>query len=132
MIEIAPWIFEFHSIRAQQVLRAPLCYAIDPTVDLSDARCFKSADGLAGFAIKPDGELVNMHSFAKGRGTALIEAAIARGARRLNVFAGPVADRYLACGFREIERYTFSDALAPPGWIAFWWGRPDVIVMELA
>jgi hypothetical protein len=101
--------------------------------DVADYRrmaCFLTADGLSGFAVQRDGTLTNLFSLAKGRGSWLVEAAIARGADRLDCFDGYLAALYRAHGFEVVETYTFDPAYAPAGWDVERDGRPDVLVMQ--
>lgn len=131
--EIDPALFRFHVIRAAQTLRAPLRFSID-LLDLATyaaARCFYDENAMAGFAVTEAGRLVSVFSRAKGQGDALTRAAIAAGARTLDVFDTPVADLYRRHGFREVARYPFDPALADSRWIVEHYGAPDVIEMEL-
>lgn len=76
--------------------------------------------GHAGYAIRPDGELVYVFSTVKGHGDAIVESAIANGATHLDRFDGYLPTLYRRNGF---HRVTSLDNWTP--------GEPDVIFMAL-
>lgn len=124
----------FHYVNfARHSLRTPLGFSLARyTVDdYSRMRCFLELGGDSGFAIKGD-ELVNLYSFSKGRGDALVRQAITEGARKLDCYDGYLAEVYKRNGFVETGRNAWDWQYAPDGWDASRWGTPDVVYMELA
>lgn len=97
--------------------------------DYTEMRCFLSEDSRSGFVVKDSGELVNVFSLVKGRGDALVRAAIAEGATSLDCYDGHLPRLYGRNGFVETGRVAWDDAYAPEGWT---FGRPDVVFMALA
>jgi hypothetical protein len=90
-------------------------------LDLTGAACFLSRDGLSGFVVKADGELVSVFSLVGRRGDAIVEAAIANGASHLDCFDGYLPTFYARHGFIVTAR------------VANWTeGGPDVVFMALA
>ena len=93
-------------------------------VDMHGTRCFLSyVDGQAacGYGIKDTGELCYVHALIRGCGDALVQDALANGAKRLDCFAGYLVNLYARHGFVEVGRvpnYTI--------------GGPDVVYMEVA
>lgn len=83
-------------------------------------RCFLVSGGMGGFIVKADGELIAVFSLVKGRGRALIQAAIMQGATHLDCFDGFLVDFYKSHGFAEVDR---ADNWTP--------GAPDVVWMRL-
>ena len=102
-----------------------------PTEKYRDMKLFVSDDGLSGFAIKPDGDLVSVFSApGLGRAEALLDVAIARGARKLDAFdeGGFLPGLYASKGFVEVRREPWNPAYKPEVWRG---GEPDVVFMEL-
>lgn len=81
--------------------------------DYTDARCFLAADGCAGFAILPDGELVSVWSTVKGRGDAIVATAVAQGATHLDCFVGHLTRLYARHGFHVIRTVPNWDGTGP-------------------
>lgn len=79
-----------------------------------------SDDGLSGYAVQPDGELVGVFSLVRGRGDELVTDAIANGATHLDCFDGYLVDFYRRHGFGVHRR----EANWNPG-------GPDVVYMYL-
>lgn len=102
-----------------------------PTEEYGPMGRYLSDDGLSGFAIKPDGDLVSVFSApGLGRGGALVDAAVARGARKLDAFDedGFLPQLYGSRGFVEVKREPWDPAQKPDNWRG---GEPDVVYMEL-
>lgn len=102
-----------------------------PTEEYGPMRRYLSDDGLSGFAIKPDGDLVSVFSApGLGRGGALVDAAVARGARKLDAFDedGFLPRLYGSRGFVEVKREPWDPERKPDNWRG---GEPDVVYMEL-
>lgn len=85
-------------------------------------KTFLSPDGKSGFAIKPDGELVNVFSTEKGRGKGLVEDAVKQGASKLDAFNinEKLPELYKKGGFETYK--------TEKNWIP---GGPDVNYMAL-
>jgi hypothetical protein len=88
-------------------------------VDYSAHECYATADGTAGFAVSPDGDLQSVFNYGTGgRGDALVTAAIGAGARTLDCFDGFLPAFYARHGFRVVRREA--------NWTV---GGPDVVYM---
>lgn len=72
----------------------------------------------AGYAVRPDGELVYVFSTARGMGATIVADAIAHGATHLDCFDGYLVTLYTANGFHRVTSL--------PNWTA---GGPDVVYM---
>ena len=97
-------------------------------------RAFLSEDGMVGFAVAPDGEIVNVFKqpgAPPGAGVTAILSAIENGGWWTNNYDGFLKDYYSQFGFTERERLTWDDQYAPDDWDYKANGRPDVIEMEL-
>lgn len=77
------------------------------------ARCYMSTDGLSGFAILADGELTNVWSLERGRGDAIVAAAVRRGATHLDCFAGHLSTLYARHGFVTYRSESNWDGVGP-------------------
>lgn len=95
-------------------------------------RLFQNSDGSAGFAIKPDGDLVSVYSNGGGVLPDLVAVAVALGATKLDCFDGRLVELYSALGFREVGRVQWDDQYQPEGWDKALLGTPDVVYMEYA
>ena len=86
-------------------------------------RVYLHDNGNAGYAIKPNGELVSVfnNSSTKGLGSQIVKHAIGNGATHLDCFDGFLVELYSKHGFTEVDR--------EPNWTA---GEPDVVWMELS
>ena len=60
---------------------------------------YLSIDGLSGYSIKKDGEIVSLFSTVKRRGNKLINDAIKNGGNKLNCFEGYLTNFYKKAGF---------------------------------
>ena len=88
-------------------------------VDYSLHRCYLTADGLAGYALSPRGDLQSVFNIGQGGiGDDLISHAVAQGARTLDCFDG-----YLP---RFYARHGFTEACREANWTP---GEPDVVFM---
>lgn len=100
-----------------------------PNDEYSKMSTYLSRDGLTGYAIKPDGDLVSVFNVgARGRGTSAVRSAVQRGATHLDAFdeSGRLPDLYSKFGFRETGRDPWNPDYAPEGWRG---GTPDVVYM---
>jgi hypothetical protein len=103
----------------------------------SRCRLFLSEDRKSGFVIKNGDDLVSVFS-TRGfnSGDAIVECAIAAGARRLDCFNTILPGFYAKHGFRPVARLKFNREYAPYDWDfdyfarkKFNGGEPDVIFM---
>lgn len=109
-----------------------------PAEDYQGLRLFLTEGGKAGFALKPDGDIVSVFS-AKGTGAgrAVMETAIAAGGRKLDCFHTILPEFYSAHGFRGTSRLLWNDEIAKenmPNWdksamARYNNGEPDVVFM---
>lgn len=86
--------------------------------ELSKMHLFKVRDYNAGFAIKPDGDIVAVHNNTGvgGIGGELIKAAKRNGGVKLDHFDGFLTGFYERFGFKMISHEPFNDDYAPQGW----------------
>ncbi len=101
--------------------------------ELGGFKLFLSQDKLVGFAIKPDGDLINIFnaSAVKGAGEEAVVQAIVHGATKLDAMDVPFLRYYYEdAGFRVMNRDTWNEAYAPKDWDYEKFGRPDIIYME--
>ena len=83
----------------------------------SQCRIFLSTDRKCGFVIKNGDDLVSVFSgHEHNSGDAIVEAAIAAGARRLDCFNTILPAFYAAHGFRPVARLKFNRDYAPYDW----------------
>lgn len=84
-------------------------------------KTFLSEDGLSGFAIKTDGDIISVFNIAeeKGRGSKLLKKAVSEGGTKLDFFDGKLRDIYTENGFVVTKR----EANWTPG-------REDVVYAE--
>lgn len=87
----------------------------------------------AGYAIKPDGDLVNVFNAtgekSTGIGDALIQDAIRNGAKKLDCYDGFLVKLYRKHGFIEVGRDKWNEEYRPEGWLDSD-RTPDVVYME--
>ena len=99
------------------------------------ARIFMAEDGLSGYAIKDNGELVTVFSVERGRGDDLVFSSIANGATKLDCYEDPkshhLTDLYREGGFKETERLPWDDQYMPADWDKVRFDNPDVVFMSL-
>ena len=102
--------------------------------DYQGMRTYLSADGLSGYAVKSDGDLVSVFNVGqKGMGEdAVFDAIINSGAKKLDAFdqGGYLPGKYAKFGFKEVERLTWDPQYAPVNWKPEY-GTPDVVLMEI-
>jgi hypothetical protein len=87
----------------------------------------------AGYAIKPDGDLINVFNATgekkTGIGDLLIRDAIKNGAKKLDCYNGFLVDFYTRHGFVEVGRDKWNEEYRPEGWLDSD-KTPDIIYME--
>lgn len=100
-----------------------------------DMRLFQTEDGLSGFALKPDGDIVSVYSGGGNNVLAIIQMAVDAGGTKLDCFDTILPSLYRAAGFRETERFPWDDQFAPPDWdkavfAKYNNGEPDLVMMQ--
>lgn len=97
-------------------------------------RTFLSADGLTGYAIKENGDLVSVFNVGRkgAGGEAVIDAVWNRGATMLDAYDmdGYLPELYGRLGFEEYDRWQWDPQFAPDNWKPEY-GEPDVVFMRL-
>lgn len=125
---------EPHEFGAQVELKTP--------EDLSGFKLYQTNSD-AGFALKPDGDVVAVYSGAnepRGGIYSVLQAAIQTGGRKLDAFDTMLPDIYETVGFRPVALVKWNDTYAPkPPYAAKAWdkntfaqfnnGEPDVVLM---
>ena len=106
--------------------------------DYGPTQMYLSPDSKAGFAVKPDGDLVSVFSTGRGRLPAIMSAADRAGAGMLDAFdirqAGSkqgLPAMYGQYGWKETGRMPWDPQYAPPDWRPEL-GTPDVVFMRKA
>lgn len=86
--------------------------------EMAEWKTWMTEDGAAGYAIKPDGELVNVFRVSErsGAGAQAVIDAIQNGATNLDCFDGHLVRYYKQFGFIENSREPWYDQNAPKGW----------------
>jgi len=88
--------------------------------DFEDARIFMTEDRTAGFAIKPDGNMVGLFNSTagphKGMASAFLQLAIEQGGKKYDAFDTALPRLYGPSGMRVVARIPWDDAEAPAGW----------------
>ena len=107
-----------------------------PRDEYQGMRLFLTDDGSAGYALKPDGDIVSAFSDGthKGIGPHLIFHAIEEGGTKLDAFDTVLPELYSSMGFQEAARLRWNPRQAPPDWnpepfMRFNQGQPDVSFM---
>jgi hypothetical protein len=98
---------------------------------------YVTPDDKAGFALKPDGDIVSAFSSkssAKRAGDSILALAVQQGGKKLDAFDTVLPAIYSDNGFRAVARLKWNDEFAPPDWDyktfgKFNGGRPDVVFM---
>lgn len=102
--------------------------------EYADMKLFLADDGLSGFAIKSDGDIVSVfnspESPRRGELGRMIPLALKNGGKKLDAFDGFLTSAYEKYGFVETGRDKWKDKFAPEGWDYEAFGRPDVVYME--
>ena len=110
--------------------------------ELSKYKLYQTDDD-AGFALKPDGDVVAVYSGASEPRNGLfsvLQAAIDQGGRKLDAFNTMLPKVYQTVGFKPVARVKWNDEFAPkPPFAAKAWdketykefnnGEPDIVLM---
>jgi hypothetical protein len=86
--------------------------------DYGKMTTYKVSGYNAGFAIKPDGDIVSLYnnSGSSGIGGELLKAAVKHGGNKMDHFDGFLTGLYSKNGFVEVSREQWNDEYAPKGW----------------
>jgi hypothetical protein len=88
--------------------------------------------GKAGYAIKPDGDVVSVFSAPGAHlGDDIVEDAIRNGADRCDCIGTFLRDLYGRHGFKVFKTEPWNDRYRPKNWDEAKFGTPDVYHMEL-
>lgn len=103
-----------------------------PPEDLEDHQLFMSADGGAGAAVSPEGDIQNVynHTGPDGAGEAALVKAIEEGGRTLDCYDGFLPGLYKQHGFVETARQEFNPEYAPDALEYDESDPPDVVFMH--
>lgn len=106
-----------------------------------EMRLFATADGTAGFGIKPNGDIVSVYIYGnsphRGSTVSMLSQAVEMGGDRLDAYDTILPEIYARAGFRPISRVRWDDGEAPDGWDKPLYskygpggnGEPDVVAM---
>lgn len=104
--------------------------------EYANMRLFTTKDGLAGIALKPDGEIVSLYSHGEGKNRAmqLMQVAINEGGLRCDCFNTILPIAYSKMRFKPIARTKWNNEYAPQDWDKetynkYQEGEPDVVFM---
>ncbi len=109
-----------------------------PIEEYKNMRLFVSDDGLSGFALKDDGDIVSVFSLVKKDKIfrAMMELSIQEGGNKLDCFDTFLPKAYKAHGFKEVRRENWNEEYKPADWDKEYYkiynnGEPDVVYMKL-
>jgi DNA polymerase III epsilon subunit-like protein len=106
--------------------------------EYQNMRLFATADGTAGIALKPNGDIVSafVHGDSPHRGAiySMISQMVELGGDRLDAYDTVLPEIYAKVGFRPVARARWVDGAADPAWDKetykkFNNGEPDVVAM---
>ncbi|MDB9876192.1 hypothetical protein OAC75_01280 [Pseudomonadales bacterium] len=141
LIEIAPdadgaKYFSDQITSAKKANKFGASVYVYPQKKYKDMRLFITDDGSAGYALKPNGDVVSAFSSGTHKGVAqnILLHAVEQGGVKLDAFDTVLPDLYSTMGFRESGRIPWLDKEAPEDWNkavfrAFNAGEPDVSFM---
>ena len=117
---------ESHGDRGKQV------YIYD-VEEIADAKLFITPDGLGGFAVKKDGDIVSLFATAGGPfknvSFTALALAVQAGGVKLDAFDPVLPKLYRRMGFSTAARVAFDPNEKPDGWNTETMGEPDVHFM---
>lgn len=97
---------------AKKANRNGACVDTHPMKDLRKYKTFLSKDGMAGVAVKPDGDITavfkNSNSNAKGAVNDLIITARANGGTKMDCYGQFLVNAYERCGYVPVARVPFN------------------------
>jgi hypothetical protein len=103
-----------------------------------EMRLFSTADGRAGFGIKPNGDIVSVYIYSDSdhrKGTlSMLAQAVELGGDRLDAYDTVLPKIYAQAGFKPVSRVRWNTDFEPDGWdpelyAEFNNGQPDVVAM---
>jgi hypothetical protein len=105
--------------------------------EYANTKMYVTPDDKAGFALKPDGDIVSAFSSkskVQRAGDSILALAVQQGGKKLDAFDTVLPAIYSDNGFRAVARLKWNDEFAPPDWDyktfgKFNGGRPDVVFM---
>lgn len=128
----------FHKLKQKDpALSAFITVYTKEEYEAKDTKIFMADDGLSGYGIKGDGELVTVFSVERGRGKDLVVDAIMNGADHLDCYEYPATLKltklYSEAGFAEVPgtRMNWDDQYMPDTWDKERFDNPDVVVSPL-
>ncbi|MEE4302448.1 MAG: hypothetical protein V2J24_23615 [Pseudomonadales bacterium] len=141
LIEISPddagaRVFAESITAAKDANRFGASVYVYPTDEYKGMRLFLTEDGAAGYALKPDGDIVSAFSDGTHKGVAqnILLHGVENGGKKLDAFDTVLPEMYSQMGFDEAARLRWDDDEAPPDWDKGTFGRfndgePDVSFM---
>jgi hypothetical protein len=108
-------------------------FTIYPEATLDTWELYVSIDSGVGFALTPEGEIVNVfnNTGVKLCGREAIQYAISKGGKRVFCIGEFLRKYYEALNFEVTETILWDDALAPACWTDSKYGRPRLFILEL-
>jgi len=101
--------------------------------EIADAKLFITPDGLGGFAVKKDGDIVSLFATAGGPfknvSFTALALAVQAGGVKLDAFDPVLPKLYRRIGFSTAARVAFDPNEKPDGWNTETMGEPDVHFM---
>lgn len=136
-------------IAAKETLKFGSSVWVYDQAEYADMKLFLSEDGLAGFAIKDDGDVVSVFNTDTDKNRQdptsernwsgmvhwMMEIAKDQGGTKLDCFDTVLPIFYALSGFQEVGRATWDDQYKPADWSKedyekFNNGEPDIVFME--
>ena len=107
-----------------------------PEEDYKNMRLFVAENGLSGFALKEDGDIVSVFSQEKRGSAGALELAIAQGGKKLDCFDTFLPKIYKEHGLVEYKRDKWAEEYKPANWDKEYFkqynnGEPDVVYMKV-
>lgn len=123
--------FDIAIKKAKNANKNGACVDTHPKSELEDFKLFLSKDGMAGVAVKPDGDITavfkNSDSNAKGAVNDLILTARANGGNKMDCYGQYLVNAYEKCGYTVVARIPFNaDYVSDPYLLKT---RPDVYAL---
>jgi len=108
-----------------------------PADAYEDMRLFTTHTGDAGFAIKPDGDIVSVFrkdGGPRGATASMLKLAVDEGGRKLDAFDTVLPQIYGDSGFKAVSRLAWDEKEKPADWdkatfLKWNEGQPDVVFM---
>ena len=106
--------------------------------EYKNMRLFSTADGKAGFGLKPNGDIVSVYIYAdsdhRGGVQSMLAQAVELGGDRLDAYDTVLPAIYAEAGFKPVSRVRWDKNFEPDGWNKETYkkynkGEPDVVAM---